>query len=80
MTNDEIAQLIRHLTVEVRQLRADIAKRDGRQVPIGQAAKMLGISTGALRKRAARGTVPYSYSNTGRLMFSVSDLITNNKI
>ena len=44
------------------------------EVPIGKAAKILGITTGALSSRCNRGTVPYHY-NGERRYFRVIDLL-----
>ena len=45
-----------------------------RLVPLGEAARLSGLSTEAIRLRIRRGTLPCTKANDGRLLVRVADL------
>ena len=72
MTTEQLLkQISRRLSAIERHLKAV----DETMMTSKQAAAELGCSTGALRMRAIRGTIPCTRSNTGRLYFKKSDIL-----
>ena len=72
MTTEQLLkQISRRLSAIERHLKAV----DETMLTSRQAAAELGCTTGALRMRAIRGTIPCTRSNTGRLYFKKSDIL-----
>ena len=72
MTTEQLLkQISRRLSAIERHLKAV----DETMLTSKQAAAELGCTTGALRMRALRGSIPCTRSNTGRLYFKKSDIL-----
>lgn len=72
MTTEQLLkQISRRLSAIERHLKAV----DETMMTSKQAAAELGCTTGALRMRALRGSIPCTRSNTGRLYFKKSDIL-----
>lgn len=74
---DQVAELtgeIRQLRAEVGQLKGAFAKSNDKLVDVDEAATLLKMSPAALRKAAARGTIPCERIGR-RLRFHTAELM-----